>query len=57
MTLTREQVRTLREERVQLIARAEAGGVFLSPADFGLDGDELTLDGMPAGEWIEAMCE
>lgn len=39
------------------INRAAEGGVYLELNDFKVIDDEITIDGMSAGEWIYAMCE
>jgi hypothetical protein len=53
--MTRAEIAALREERAAFILEAEKSGIILSPADFGFDGGELTLDGVNVREWLEAM--
>ena len=41
----------------RLIQKAADAGIQLTPLDFTAHGDDLSLDGMDADEWIYAMCE
>ena len=36
---------------------AAQGGIDLKLTDFELVGDEITIDGMSAGDWIDDICE
>lgn len=45
------------KECAMIIEEAASYGVSLSLDDFGRDGDSLTIDGMPASEWVSLMCE
>jgi hypothetical protein len=37
------------------IATAQRAGIDLQPGDFRVIDGELTIDGMDAGEWLDAM--
>lgn len=39
----------------QLLITALQAGIELTADDFEYDDGELTLDGMPAAQWLEAM--
>lgn len=53
----RMEIYQARQEMQAIIATAELQGVTLSRLDFGYDDGTLTLDGMPASEWAEAVLE
>lgn len=44
-------------EIATMIDEARRFGVELTVDDFDRDGDTLTIDGMPAGQWFEGMFE
>lgn len=42
-------------EMIEHQAYAKARGINLSRSDFAVNGGQVTLDGMPAAQWIDAM--
>jgi hypothetical protein len=51
----RRELRTHHSEAAQLITRATSHGVALDIRDFRVADGTLTLDGVPAGQWVAAM--
>ncbi len=45
----------LRPHAVALLNRARENGIPLSPDDIKINGGELTIDRMPADQWLDAM--
>lgn len=53
--MTNEHKARLRREGAELKAKAAEYGIELEWSDFKITEGELTLDQMPAAEWVDAM--
>jgi hypothetical protein len=45
----------LHDECTEILAEAQVHGIQLFRSDFGVVEGKLTLDGMPAKQWLDAM--
>lgn len=45
----------IQAELWRLVGRCADAGIQMTPLDFVSDGKSLTVDGMPADQWVEAM--